>query len=248
MDIQYRIIKKDLINRQIVVRFFTNLVTEIYLAAELGTDGLPINLVDGKPSRCRTDYMITFPLRVLTQTEETTLIMSSCPWKWFEDEERIIQSRTSEDAEISAISTAISSMSDDVGVLTFQGTTATTPETIKADKLKRIDADFGMLMFLLYGAMESLYKTAYQDAQQFKSTGYVGVVPAYIEGYMKSDPSILNATVATDIIIKKHQESADIAIDINTNRLMAKKGIRENKEKSLIAWNKFVAKTKTKIG
>lgn len=138
MDIQYRVIKKDPTNRQVVVRFFTATLTEMALAAELDADGSPMNLVDGKPVRCRTDYLVTFPLRDLTLAEETEIIMFSCPWKWLEDEERVLSSKTTADAVVAATANRVTNMSTAVGVLAFAGTPAVTPASIKADVWKKI--------------------------------------------------------------------------------------------------------------
>lgn len=140
MDIQYRIIKKDPINRQIIVRFFTAALTELILAAELAADGTPMNLVDGKPVRCRTDYMVTFPMRVLTPAEETSFIMANCPWKWLEDEERVLSSKTTADPVVTSIADSITNMATTVGVLAFAGTPAVTPASTKVgvwEKIKR---------------------------------------------------------------------------------------------------------------
>jgi hypothetical protein len=91
-----------------------------------------------------------------------------------------------------------------------------------------------------------MYKDSYATAQKYKAEGYVGEIPQYIKNYMKV--ASISAIEATENIIKKAQESEKIMVDINTNRLIAKNGIRNNKEKSLITWDKFVKKTKIKIG
>lgn len=140
MDIQYKIIKKDPANRQIVVRFFTTALTELTLAAELDANGAPLDLVDGVPVRCRTDYTVTFPLRVLTPAEETEIIMFNCPWKWLEDEERMLLAKTTADPVVTSITDSIANLTTAVGVLAFEGTPATTPASLKAavwEKIKR---------------------------------------------------------------------------------------------------------------
>lgn len=124
MNIKYKIIEKYPSSRQIVVRFFTDLVDENHLATEVD----PItkqatNLDDfGVPRRCKTDVAITLPLRVLTPEEEKNIIMKQCMWEWLQDEERVINSKNTPDQELSNVVGSITSMSTSIGVLNFNPT------------------------------------------------------------------------------------------------------------------------------
>lgn len=122
MNIKYRIIRKDPLNRQIIVRFFTDIVDELYLASFRDPiTNEPINLDEnGLPINCRTDVAIEFPIRVLTQAEETALIMRHCRADWFENEERVINAANNTDTELDAVVSAISSMPETVGVLNYK--------------------------------------------------------------------------------------------------------------------------------
>lgn len=131
MNVKYRIIEKYPLDRQIVVRFFTDVCTENYLSVEKDSvTGLATNLgTDGNPIRCRTDVAITLPTKQLNAEEEKNTIMAYCMWKWLEDEERIINSKTVTDVEIENVVSAISNMSDTVGVLVFNP-----PKTLQEKK------------------------------------------------------------------------------------------------------------------
>lgn len=124
MNINYKIIEKYPSSRQIVVRFFTDLVDENYLASEIDPiTRQPINLDEfDVPRRCRTDVAITLPLRVLTPEEEKNIIMGHCMWKWLQDEERVINAITTPDTELSSVIDSITIMPTSVGILNFDPT------------------------------------------------------------------------------------------------------------------------------
>lgn len=130
MLIQYRIIKKDPENRQIVVRFFTDIVTEMYLAAMIDPVTLqPMNIgEDGNPVNCRTDVAIELPIQVLTPEELNTLIMRYCRWDWFEKEERKITAAAVPDPEFASVAAAIASLPTAPVALEFAGTPKTDQE------------------------------------------------------------------------------------------------------------------------
>lgn len=239
MKIHYKIIKQFPEDSQIVVRYFTDIATEQYFSTEVDKHGEII--------RSRADYLLNIPLASDLSIEE--IIEKSCPRDLLAIEEKKIQTKagSSEHKEIIDNVNKINKVAvGKVKTLEFE-IEEITDESILQNRLKRIDAEFDSLIFSLYGSREAMYKTACVDALAFKSNGYVGEVPAYIKGYMKSDSS-LTVETATDNIIKKSKETDTLAIDINTNRLIAKAGLREGKEKALNAWNKYFIKTKTKIG
>lgn len=237
MKIHYKIIKKIPLDSQIVVRYFTDIANEQYFAID--TD------IHGETIRSRTDYVVNIPLNSTESIEE--IIRKHCPMSALEIEEKKIQTVAGENKHKEIVDNATK-----IGEL-FEGTIHTinfpvkTDEDIKNEKLKHIDVDSDILMFSLYGAREKLYVTAYSAALTFKADKYEGSIPPYIKGYMKSDAT-LTKEIATDNIIKKYEDAEKTVLDINTNRLIAKQGCREGKEKALAIWCKYVTKTKTKIG
>lgn len=56
MKINYRIIKVDELEHSIVVRYYTDIVTEAYLATPKYYDGTFETTTEGYPVSCRTDY------------------------------------------------------------------------------------------------------------------------------------------------------------------------------------------------
>lgn len=249
MDIKYRIIKKDIINRQIIVRFFTAAMTELILAAELDADGLPVNLVDGNPINCRTDYMVSFPLRVLTPAEETSLIMAHCPWKWFEDEERLIKSKTVADSEISSIFAAIEAMTVATNTLTFVTQVPTTPEAIKAANIKKIDLDADRIYTDVLGARGPSYTTAESQSLVYKAAGYTGTVPDYVQSWLTANTKGFTTAkqAANDILVQAAGwRGADSAI--YANRLLAKKNVINDVTTAMSQWNDFVIYIRSQLG
>lgn len=121
MNVKYRIIKKDSSSRQIVVRFFTDIVDELSLSSYRDPVTNESTNLDsgGIPLHCRTDVAIEFPIKLLTPEEETELIMRYCNHMWLANEERVINSKNNPDVELNNVVDAINNMSESVGVLNF---------------------------------------------------------------------------------------------------------------------------------
>lgn len=237
MKIHYKIIKKIPLDSQIVVRYFTDIANEQYFAID--TD------IHGETVRSRTDYVVNIPFNSTESIEE--IIKKYCPVAALEIEEKKIQtvSGDNEHKEIADNAAKISELSE--GTIHTLHFPVKTDEDVKNEKIKTIDIESDILMFSVHGAREKLYASAYSAALDFKTNNYEGTVPPYIKGYMKSDAT-LTKEIATDNIIKKHEDAEKILLDINTNRMIAKQGCREGKEKALSTWRKYAAKTKIKIG
>jgi len=60
MKVNYRILDVNEMENSIVVRYWTDIITEEFLATERDEQGNPILGDDGKPIRTRTDYNISF--------------------------------------------------------------------------------------------------------------------------------------------------------------------------------------------
>lgn len=235
MKIHYKIIKKIPLDSQIIVRYFTDIATEQYLATETGEHG--------EITRSRADFTVQIPMFSEDSVEE--IIKKNCPYQALEiEEKKILTASGTVHKELVDVMNKIDKVSvGKIKTLEFPSTLERTDEEVIADRLKKIDADADFLIYSVYGARESIYKKAYQDAIAFRDAGYKGDIAPYLS----LDPNVTPQN-ATDIIIKKHEYSNDIVFDINKNRLIVKSGVRSGKDKALNTWNKYVTKIKTKIG
>jgi len=90
MLVKYKIIKVDPTEHSIVVRFYTDAVTEECLAVcDPGTGEINRNS-DNTIQACRTDYLITlFETPVLSGEALQLKIMQNAPVEWFTIKEKI---------------------------------------------------------------------------------------------------------------------------------------------------------------
>jgi hypothetical protein len=90
MNIHYRIIKVDPASHGIVVRYFTDKVTEMDLANSLNPDGSVILNADGYPVSTRTDVMVNIYNTPAPSNEEIEKrVMMSAPVEWLKLQENI---------------------------------------------------------------------------------------------------------------------------------------------------------------
>ena len=90
MNIHYRIIKVDPAAHGVVVRYFTDKVTETDLANSLNPDGSVILNADGYPVTTRTDVMISiFDTPAPSNEEIEKRILMNAPVQWLKLQEDI---------------------------------------------------------------------------------------------------------------------------------------------------------------
>ena len=90
MNIHYRIVKVDPAAHGIVVRYFTDKVTEMDLANSLNSDGSVILNADGYPLSTRTDVMMSIYDTPAPSNEELEKrIMLNAPIDWLKLQEDI---------------------------------------------------------------------------------------------------------------------------------------------------------------
>lgn len=94
MDIKYKIIEKNASEHSIVVRFYTDVLSESDLTSnEQELRDVEINGVmvprwfpktrhDGSPVRCRTDYSMTLPIPAPTGDALRIFILTRAPMSW----------------------------------------------------------------------------------------------------------------------------------------------------------------------
>ena len=112
MNIHYRIIKVDPAAHGIVVRYFTDKVTEMDLANSLNADGSAILNADGYPVSTRTDVMMSiYDTPAPSNDEIEKRIMLNAPVDWLKLQEDIkdpdINTRLSEARNLTGESKSI---------------------------------------------------------------------------------------------------------------------------------------------
>ena len=83
MNIYYKIVEVWPQDHLIVVRYFTDTITENELASAPGTKP------DGTPVRCRTDVSISIPIPEPTEEELKKIILFNCPVEFFKTQEKL---------------------------------------------------------------------------------------------------------------------------------------------------------------
>lgn len=79
--IKYKIVEIDTAQHSIVVRFYTDILTEEMLATDI---------LDGVIRRCRTDYSIDLPIPAPTGSELNDFINARAPVAWLTTQEAVL--------------------------------------------------------------------------------------------------------------------------------------------------------------
>jgi hypothetical protein len=104
MKINYRILSVDEKENSIVVRYWTDILTEEFLSTEFSVDGKPLLGLDGKPIRCRTDFNISlFDDYNLTELDVIARIERSAPVAFLKNLE-YVESRPDKKVDMSVTS------------------------------------------------------------------------------------------------------------------------------------------------
>jgi len=85
MEVKYKIIDVDPNQHSIIVRYFTDVLTEDSLSTSFNSDGSIARRSDGSPQRCQTDYHINIWKTDTTPTAEEIqkIANDSAPYDWF---------------------------------------------------------------------------------------------------------------------------------------------------------------------
>jgi hypothetical protein len=81
MNLKYKIIEVYPEQHSIVVRFYTDVITEQMLATDV---------LDGVIRRGRTDYNIDLPIPAPTGDALAKFISTKAPWEWFAAQEAVL--------------------------------------------------------------------------------------------------------------------------------------------------------------
>ncbi len=85
MEAKYRIIDVDPNQHSIIVRYYTDVLTEDSLAISFNSDGSIARRSDGSPQRCQTDYHINIWKTDTAPTAEEIqkIANDAAPYDWF---------------------------------------------------------------------------------------------------------------------------------------------------------------------
>jgi len=110
MEVKYRIIKVEPEEHSIVVRYFTDKITEEMLATELDINDNPVLTEEGFPTRCRTDYHINiFQVPSPSEEEIVKIINYNAPYDWLNMQEQI------KDPEVDTSLSSVSNLVNTIG-------------------------------------------------------------------------------------------------------------------------------------
>jgi len=173
MNIHYRIIKVDPAAHGIVVRYFTDKVTETDLANSLNPDGSVILNADGYPVTTRTDVMMSiFDTPAPSNEEIEKRIMMNAPVEWLKLQEDIkdpgVDTKLSELRNLTGESKSVSldelidmrKIADDVEKEERSVETAYATVTNLLDSLKVIAAEDPHSIKGFYDTLEEIKKIA----------------------------------------------------------------------------------------
>lgn len=127
MTISYKIIRADTYQHSIVVRFFTDIVTEEHLCVAKSPDNVII--------ACRTDYNIDLPVPAPTGQELHDYIMARCPSDWLMLQEAVLN------PQVDTSLTQVSSLLNQTYTKDFKGGYYTPTARQKAKTARQIAVD-----------------------------------------------------------------------------------------------------------
>lgn len=88
MNIHYKIIELHPDVHSIIVRYYTDIVTEEHLATDKNV-GAP-RRGDGTPARCLTDYNFNLPVPAPSEEELHKMLQAAAPVEYFKLQEKIL--------------------------------------------------------------------------------------------------------------------------------------------------------------
>jgi len=117
MNLKYKIIEVNTNEHSVVVRFYTDVITEEMLATDI---------LDGVIRRCRTDYSIDLPLPLPTGDDLNAYIVARAPVVWLETQEAVLDPNV--DTSLSSVLSLLN-VENTVETQSTQQTSSTIPVT-----------------------------------------------------------------------------------------------------------------------
>lgn len=89
MNLHYKIIEIHSTQHSIVVRYFTDVLTETSLCSQFNADGTVLMRADGQIARCRTDFNFDLPVPAPTGADLDAFIRARAPTGWLQIQESV---------------------------------------------------------------------------------------------------------------------------------------------------------------
>lgn len=201
--IKYKIVEVNPTQHSIVVRYYSDIITEGMMATQKDAAGVIV--------RCRTDYNIDLPIPAPVGAALAKFIMDRAPSSWLKLQEDVLNP---------GIDTSMVTVSALLGVVGGPAT-PTVAEALSALKTKLSD-EIDRAVCAIYSRPMTLskeYEARRKAAADYKAAGYAGVVPARLAGF--ATPAGLTATVAADLILAQ-AEQFNAALDSLSDLRMRK--------------------------
>ena len=229
MNIHYEVVEVYPDLNQVVVRYFTDILTVEHLTQTKNPDS------NGKPLRCFSDRAITLPIPVPSGSELEKIILMNCNWMELEQGERRVLSEQQNDEELISAKTNISKLNSLSGTINHSGS----PTTLESNLLK-LEADVMNFYVKAIGFRNYEYDLAEAEAKKFKDAGYQGSAPL-LEARLESNTKGL-ATLweCADDILKKAESTRTLIESVRVHRLICKKELTENNPLAMENWNTFL--------
>ena len=184
--IKYKIIEVNPAGHSIVVRYYTNVVTEAFLATHVGSVGEIL--------RGRTDYNLDLPVPTPNAADLDRIIMNAAPKKWLETQENVLLNGPAQD---------LVALTQQIGILREEQ--VPTFAEVKAKFLLQVKTEAGALTAQVLKGLESEYELAEKESTAYKAAGYPATtIPSSVQSEINSKAIkgiTITATVACDAIL-----------------------------------------------
>jgi len=204
--IKYKIIEIHEEQNSIVVRYYTDKISEASLASLVDEDGTI--------SRCRTDFNLDMPYPMPDATDLDKIILAAAPKIWLETLEKVL---------LTGPEPTLVALASEVDVVREAPPSA--PITLATQKTAFIDfvkASAGTFTYQVLQGLESEYELAEKEATAYKTAGYTGPVPSSVQDEVASKAArniTITAAVACDTIVATALDWRSAQAALRRNRL-----------------------------
>lgn len=185
--IKYKITEVNPTAHSIVVRYFTEVITEKSLATQVGAEGEIL--------RGCTDYSIDMPVPMPNAEELQRIILAAAPKKWLETQETVF---------LNGPSPALVALTAQLNLL--QGELPLTLVERKVKFAAQVKLEAGIFTQQVLSGLGSEYELAEKEATDYKAAGYPETpIPGSVQSEINSKAAkgiAATATVAADTILK----------------------------------------------
>jgi hypothetical protein len=144
MEVKFKIIDVDSSQHSMIVRYYTNLLTEDSLATSYNPDGTIARRSDGSPQRCQTDYNFniwqTDP--PITEEQIKKIANDGAPYDWFKLRHDILDPQI--DTSLNVVSNLLNTEFDaikpvfSIDTIDTIDTNANTESTLSEDDIENL--------------------------------------------------------------------------------------------------------------